>query len=98
MSEVTEVTKDAPKVTSAKAVPTSSLHVRFAKVKGIDVTRAAKLNRSYMRSNFAQLTKVWPELRKSQKINRDGNRWPATCPAKVANAIVTRSIPAQRAK
>lgn len=98
---MSEVTQDATPATSPakvtrKAVPFSSIHVAFAKVKGIDATRAAKLNRSYIRSNFDDVCAAWPELRKSQKANRDGNRYPATIPANVAKLIVTRSVPARR--
>lgn len=75
-----------------KPVAFSSIHVRFAASKGIDTTRAAKLNRSYIRSNFDTLVKVWPELKKSQKQNRDNNRYPATIPANVADAIVKRTL------
>lgn len=73
-------------------VKTSSLHVKFAARKGIDVTRAAKLNRSYIRSNFDVIAKQWPELSKSQKQNRDSNRYPDTIPTKLAEQIVTRSV------
>jgi hypothetical protein len=99
MTDVTP-TEATPKTKapSAKLVPLSSCHVRFAKIKGIDVTRAGKLNRSYMRSNFESLTKIWPDLRKSQKINRDGNRWPEQVPAKVANMIVTRTVPVRKSR
>jgi hypothetical protein len=95
MSEVTEgaevtPTSDKPARKSAKAVPFSSLHVTFAKAKGINTTNAGKANRGYMRANFDLLVKVWPELRASHKANRDGNRWPATVPANVAALIVKR--------
>lgn len=75
-----------------KPVTFSSIHVKFASAKAVDVTRAAKLNRSYIRSNFDALVKVWPELKQSQKQNRDNNRYPATIPAKVADMIVKRQI------
>jgi hypothetical protein len=92
----------APKVTrkrkddspsAPRNVAFSSIHVAFAKRKGVDVTKAAKLNRSYIRSNFDAVAKVWPELRKAQKVNRDGNRYPTVIPAKVATMIVNRAIP-----
>ena len=92
-----ESSKPARKRVSTKLIPLSSCHVTFAKSKSIDVTRAAKLNRSYMRSNYDALLKVWPDLRKSHKVNRDGNRWPAMIPANVADQIVKRTIPASRA-
>ena len=78
--------------TSHKSVAFSHLHVQFAQAKSIDTTRAAKLNRSFIRSNFDALAKAWPELRTSHKSNRDGNRYPATVPANVAKAIVTRNL------
>ena len=97
-SEITTTTDDtAPaKRKPRKDVTFSSCHVRFATAKGIDVTRAAKLNRSYVRSNFDTLVKVWPALRKSQKVNRDSNRYPDTIPAAVADMIVKRSLPTTR--
>lgn len=94
-SENTQNTSDAP-VKAVKAVKLSSCHVRFATAKGIDVTRAAKLNRSYIRSNYDTLLKVWPALRASQKQNRDSNRYPDTIPAKVADMIVKRTLPTSK--
>jgi hypothetical protein len=89
--EVTnEPTPAKVKRVSVKAVPFSSIHVTFAKSKNIDVTRAGKLNRSFIRSNFDTLVKVWPELRASHKGNRDGNRYPATIPSNIATLIVKR--------
>ena len=93
MSDSTEVTTPATtNVKAAKQVKFSSIHVRFATAKGIDVTRAAKLNRSYIRSNYDVLLKQWPALKSSQKINRDSNRYPDMIPAKVADAIVKRTL------
>lgn len=91
--DTTATTTDKPKRAARKDVTLSSCHVKFGARKGVDVTRAAKLNRSYMRSNYDALLKLWPALRASHKANRDGNRWPDTIPAKVADMIVTRSIP-----
>lgn len=85
------------KSTKAKAprkpVTFSSIHVRFASKANIDVTRAAKLNRSYIRSNYDVLVTLWPALKASQKVNRDSNRYPTDIPAKVADMIVTRTLP-----
>jgi len=77
---------------AVKSVPFSSLHVTYARVKGIDTTKAGKLNRGFIRSNFEVIAKAWPELRASQKINRDGNRYPQTVPAHVADAIIKRDL------
>lgn len=95
MSEVTTTdatTTPKPKTAKAKDVAFSSIHVRYATAKGIDVTRAAKLNRSYVRSNFDALAKQWPALKASQKQNRDNNRYPDVIPAKVADMIVKRAV------
>ena len=87
-----EVTK-APKASrSTKLVPTSTIHVRFAKLSGKNTTDAAKANRNYMRSNFEPIAKRWPELRKSHKANRDGNRWPTMIPSSLADDIVKRAV------
>ena len=94
ITQDTQVTTPKAKA-SRKPVAFSSIHVRFATLKGVDVTRAAKLNRSYIRSNFDTLVKEWPELRASQKANRDNNRYPATIPAHVADAIVKRQLVAK---
>jgi hypothetical protein len=79
-------------MSSVKTVPFSSLHTKYATKASIDVTRAAKLNRSFIRSNFDAIVKAWPELSKSQKINRDNNRYPTTIPAPVAEAILSRDV------
>ena len=96
MSDQIEVTKDAaPKAKasrSTKLVPTSTIHVRFAKLSGKNTTDAAKANRNYMRSNFEPIAKRWPELRKSHKANRDGNRWPTMIPSSLADDIVKRTV------
>jgi hypothetical protein len=79
-------------MSQSKSVQFSSLHVRYANKAGIDVTRAAKLNRSFVRSNFDAIVKHWPELKATQKINRDGNRYPVTIPTNVADAILARNL------
>lgn len=97
MSEETTNTAtitDKPRKSRATShVAFGSIHVRTAKTRGVDVTKAAKLNRSYIRSNFDDIVRLWPELAKAQKVNRDGNRYPATIPAKVADMIVARNVP-----
>lgn len=100
VTDPTDVTpaKVTRKRASAKSVPFSNIHVAFGKAKGVDVTRAAKLNRSYIRSNFDDVCRVWPELRTSHKANRDGNRYPQTIPANVADMIVKRNVPTRKTK
>lgn len=95
MSDSPEVTtnKTTPNVVKTpKAVKFSSVHVTFGKSKGIDVTRAAKLNRSYIRANFDVIAKQWPALRASQKANRDSNRYPDMIPSGLAKQIATRTV------
>jgi hypothetical protein len=91
------VTSDKPakatKRASTKLVPFSSVHVAYAKRANTDVTRAGKQNRGYMRANYETLVKVWPQLRKAGKVNRDGNRWPSEIPSNVADMIVKRTLP-----
>ena len=84
-----------PRTPKAKpeTVAFSSCHVRFAKAKGLDTTKAAKQNRSYIRSNFDTLINMWPELKAMHKANRDGNRYPQTIPSEVADMIVKRALP-----
>lgn len=97
MSDTETITKETKATRKPrKPVPFSSCHVRFATAKGIDVTRAAKLNRSYVRSNFDTLVTLWPALKSSQKRNRDSNRYPDAIPAHVADMIVKRALPAPR--
>lgn len=79
-------------MSEVKSVLFSSLHVQYAEAKSIDTTRAAKLNRTFVRSNFDALASHWPELKAAGKSNRDGNRYPSTLPRDVAKAIVTRNL------
>lgn len=77
---------------STKTVAFSHLHVQSAQLRSIDVTRAAKQNRDFIRRNFDTLVKAWPELRSSHKQNRDKSTYPATVPVDVGKAIVTRNL------
>lgn len=94
MTDSTQTNVTAPaKVKKPRGdVPFSSIHTSFASKRGVDVTRAAKLNRSYIRANYDVIVKQWPALRASQKANRDSNRYPDRIPAALATAIVTRSV------
>ena len=98
MSEVTtENAAPTAERKSRKPVSFSSCHVRFAKAHNIDETRAAKANRDYVRRNWEHVCKAWPDLRKSTKVNRDGNRYPVTLPATAADMIVKRTVPKAKA-
>lgn len=93
---ITDTTTQAPKAKQKRAprkdVPLSSCHVKYGAAKGIDVTRAAKQNRSYMRTNFDTLVKQWPALKTSGKQNADNMPWPSTIPAELAEKIVKRQL------
>lgn len=79
-------------MSEVKSVPFGHIHTMFAQKKGVDTTKAGKLNRSFIRSNFDVIAKAWPELAKSGKNNKDGNRYPSHMPITVANAIVARDL------
>lgn len=91
-SEVTTTENVTKALKGPREVPFSSIHTSFASRKNVDVTRAAKLNRSYIRANYDVIVKQWPALRKSQKANRDSNRYPDRIPSALAKAIVTRTV------
>jgi hypothetical protein len=61
---------------ASKTVPLSQVIVTFAAKRDIeDVTKAGKLLRSSLRSNFPHLQKEYG-YPGDVKENRDGNRWP----------------------
>lgn len=68
--------KKAPKVTP-ETVKLSSIYATVASRKGIDTTRAAKLVRSRLRSNFAKVCELSPNVTQAKQSANDGNRWPA---------------------
>lgn len=72
---------------SRKTVPLKEVIVGFAEKRNMsDTTKAGKILRSSLRSNFSHLSERYnyPE----GKENRDGNRWP-DLPVALAQEIVT---------
>lgn len=63
--------KDVPMVTL------SSVYAKHAAKRSIDTTRAAKLVRSRLRSNFAKVCELSPNVTKAKQSANDGNRWPS---------------------
>jgi len=93
--DVQAVTNDVPKVTpkprKAKSpeVTFSSVINAYAKSRNIDTTRAGKAIRSKIRAmGDAEVGKAWPAFRKSQKVLRDGNRYPTTMPRAFAEQLL----------
>jgi len=75
-------------MTNTKTVPLSQVIVGFAKTRNLsDTTKAGKILRSSIRSNFPHLQEKygWPS---EQKQNRDGNRY-EPMPESLATEIVT---------
>lgn len=80
----------ATKTRTKKASDTikiSALYSAVASQKSIDTTRAAKLVRSRLRSNFAKVCEVSPNVAKAKSSANDGNRWPAEVSRDVADVI-----------
>lgn len=75
-------------MTDAKTVKLSDVIVKFAAKRQLsDTTKAGKILRSAIRSNYSHLQSEfnWPP---EEKENRDGNRYPPM-PAALAEVIVT---------
>lgn len=74
--------KTSPRVTAAKKttsdnmVTLSSVYAKKAAKLNIDTTRAAKLVRSRLRSNFAKVIELSPNVKQAKQSANDGNRWP----------------------
>lgn len=79
---------DKPKRDKTK-VTLSSVYAAKANKSGIDTTRAAKLVRSRLRSNFAEVCKLDPSIAKAKKAANDGNRWPTHITRDLARFILS---------
>lgn len=75
----------APKSDTVKL---SSIYATVASRKGIDTTRAAKLVRSRLRSNFAKVCELSPNVTQAKQSANDGNRWPAEVTSDLASFIL----------
>lgn len=79
----------APKVTpKSDTVKLSSIYATVASRKGIDTTRAAKLVRSRLRSNFEKVCELSPNVTQAKQHANDGNRWPADVTQDLADFIL----------
>lgn len=58
-------------------VTLSSVYAKVAAKRNIDTTRAAKLVRSRMRSNFDKVCELSPNVKDAKKSANDGSRWPS---------------------
>lgn len=90
-------TKVAPKKSAAKKTPAtkksdarvtlSSVYARYAAKRDIDTTRAAKLVRAKLRSNFAEVCKLDANVAKVKQSANDGNRWPTHITRKLSDFL-----------
>lgn len=70
-------TKSKAAAKDATMVTLSSVYAKHAAKRSIDTTRAAKLVRSRLRSNFAKVCELSPNVTKAKQSANDGNRWPS---------------------
>lgn len=85
-------TSNKPKATKtpkakATTVKLSSVYAKRAAKLNIDTTRAAKLVRSQLRSNFAKVIELDPSIAKVKSSANDGNRWPAEITSALADFL-----------
>jgi hypothetical protein len=69
-------TKTSRKKAPAPMVTLSSIYASRAAKRDSNTTDAAKLVRSQLRSNFAKVCELSPNIRDHKKEANDGNRWP----------------------
>ena len=96
----TAAPKTAPKKrtnANAKTYSVSQMAAALASKKGIDTTRAAKLVRSKLRGNFADVRATCKSVAKAKDAANDGNRWPTDMDAAVY-AFVVNNDAAKRAR
>lgn len=82
MSATTKSTPKAP-----KTVKLSAVYATYAAKRDIDTTRAAKLVRARLRSNFDKVVTLDPNIAKVKSKANDGNRWPAEISKALADFI-----------
>lgn len=80
MATATKTRKASRKASSgskaAADVTLSSVYAKKAAKLNIDTTRAAKLVRSKLRSNFTKVCELSPNVTQAKQAANDGNRWP----------------------
>lgn len=70
-----------------EGVALSSVYVKYAKARDIDTTRAAKLVRARLRSNFDKVCELDPNIAKVKTASNDGNHWPPVISKKLAKFL-----------
>ena len=86
---VTPAKVKAPRKAKSPEVTFSSVIAAYAKTRNIDTIRAGKAIRSKIRAmGDAEVSKAWPAFKKSQKVLRDGNRYPTHMPRAFAEALL----------
>lgn len=75
MATITKTDSKAAAKTN-NMVTLSSVYAKHASKRSIDTTRAAKLVRSRLRSNFAKVCELDPNITKVKQSANAGNRWP----------------------
>jgi hypothetical protein len=76
------------KAAAPETVKLSSIYAMVAAKKNIDTTRAAKLVRSRLRSNFAKVCELSPNVTQAKQSHNDGNRWPTDVSRDLAEFIL----------
>jgi len=69
-------------------VKLSSIYATVASRKSIDTTKAGKLVRSRLRSNFAKVCELSPNVAQAKQSHNDGNRWPEYVTKDLADFIL----------
>lgn len=80
--------KSGSKAAASDNVKLSSIYAAVASRKSIDTTRAAKLVRSRLRSNFDKVCELSPNVTQAKQSANDGNRWPAEVTRELADFII----------
>ena len=73
---------------NTNTVTLSSVYAKVAAKRSIDTTRAAKLVRSRLRSNFAKVCELDTNVAKVKSAANDGNRWPSDISRELADFIL----------
>jgi hypothetical protein len=100
MTDSTEVTEaivtpapkaSRPKRVKADTIAYSAVITKLADKNGTDTTRAGKALRARIRAmGDESVAKQWPAFKASQKILRDGNRYPSHMPVAFADVLLTK--------
>jgi hypothetical protein len=80
----------ATQKTTTANVKLSSVYAKRASDGNIDTTRAAKLIRAKMRSNFDTMCELSPNIKQSKKAAADGNRWPSEITREAAQFLLAK--------